>query len=108
MIVRDTIKSIKLKYNGLKEFLLNNDGSDMFEKAIPKLFPMVVLNWMPSLEKIRDLKSLQDQYVNDIKEANENMEKDCHDDSDDVYQDSAAQETLDPTLLMMSRCGAAS
>ena len=94
MIVRDTIKSIKTKYNGLKEFLLNNDGSDMFEKAIPKLFPMVVLNWMPSLEKIRDLKSLQDQYVNDIKEANENMEKDCHDDTDDEELDEEAIEAI--------------
>ena len=94
MIVRDIIKSIKLKYNGLKEFLLNNDGSDMFEKAISRLFPMVVINWMPSLEKIRDLKSLQDQYVNDIKEANENIEKDCHDDSDDEELDEEAIEAI--------------
>ena len=94
MIVRDTIKSIKVKYNGLKKFLLNNDGSDDFEKAIVSLFQMVVLNWMPSLEKIRDLKSLQDQYVNDIKEANENMEKDCHDDSDDEELDEEAVEAI--------------
>ena len=94
MIVRDTIKSIKVKYKGLKEFLRNNDGSDDFEKAIASLFQMVVLNWMPSLEKIRDLKSLQDQYVNDIKEANENMEKDCHDDSDDEELDEEAVEAI--------------
>ena len=94
MIVRDTIKSIKVKYNGLKEFLWNNDGSDDFEKAIASLFQMVVLNWMPSLEKIRDLKSLQDQYVNDIKEANENMEKDSHDDSDDEELDEEAVEAI--------------
>jgi hypothetical protein len=94
MIVRDTIKSIKMKYNSLKEFLLNNDGSDKFEKAIVSLFSMVVMNWMPSLKKIRDLKSLQDQYVNDIKEANENMEKDCHDDTDDEELDEEAVEAI--------------
>ena len=66
----------------------------MFEKAISRLFPMVVINWMPSLEKIRDLKSLQDQYVNDIKEANENIEKDCHDDSDDEELDEEAIEAI--------------
>ena len=94
MIVRDTIKSIKIKYNSLKEFLLNNDGSDKFEKAIVSLFSMVVMNWMPSLKKIRDLKSLQDQYVNDIKEANENMDNDCHDDTDDEELDEEAVEAI--------------
>ena len=51
---------------------MTGEGTKHFEKICP--WQKVIQTWIPSLEKIQDLKSLQDQYISDIKKANEERE----------------------------------
>ena len=103
--VRDIIIKVRQKYKSLKDFLLNHDGSDSHEKALSELFKITVNVWRPSLDKIKDLKQMQDQYITDIKRANAEMEKDDIKESDDEeeYDEQAIEAIQEQRLAAMGR-----
>ena len=66
--VRDNIKKIQVKYKTLKDFLLCHDDKD---NVMSNLFEVILETWTPSLRMMRKLKEVQDQYITDIKKAQE-------------------------------------